>query len=128
VITAPPDTQTSFHLLRSGQDFGPYTLSELQTMASRGQLRAVDSVRHTADGRAFPARDLPWVFSAKSWLAALVLSVVLGTFGADRFYLGHPWLGLAKLVTMGGLGIWWLVDVFLIALRLVRDGEDRPLL
>lgn len=65
--------------------------------------------------------------ASKSWPAALVLSVVLGTFGSDRFYLGHVWLGLAKLFTFGGLGIWWLVDVILIAFRQVNDSEGRPL-
>ncbi len=52
---------------------------------------------------------------------------MLGTFGADRFYLGHIWLGLAKLFTFGGLGIWWLVDVILIAFRQVNDSEGGPL-
>jgi len=64
---------------------------------------------------------------AKSWPAALVLSLVLGTFGADRFYLGHRWLGLAKLLTFGGLGIWWLADVVLIAFHQVHDSDGRPL-
>ncbi len=80
--------------------------------------------RHTMSTVASP--PTPRV-SAKSWPAALVLSLVLGTFGADRFYLGHLWLGLAKLLTFGGLGIWWLVDLVLIAFRQVHDSDGRPL-
>ena len=124
---APPDTQTSFYLARGGQDFGPYSLHDVQAMASRRLLRASDLVRQGADGRAMAAREVPEVFSSKSWPAALILSLVLGTFGVDRFYLGHVRLGLAKLVTFGGLGIWWLVDLILIAFRQVNDADGRPL-
>lgn len=45
--------------------------------------------------------------------AALVLSVLLGVLGIDRFYTGHIGRGLGKLLTLGGLGIWWLVDIVL---------------
>jgi hypothetical protein len=124
---APPGTQTTFYLARGGQDFGPYSLHDLQAMASRRHLRPSDLVRQGAGGRALEARAVPDVFSSKSWPAALVLSLVLGTFGVDRFYLGHVWLGLAKLVTFGGLGIWWLVDLILIAFRQVNDAGGRPL-
>lgn len=47
----------------------------------------------------------------KSQTTAWFLSVFLGPFGADYFYLGFPLWGLGKLCTLGGLGTWWLVDV-----------------
>ena len=53
--------------------------------------------------------------------------VVLGSFGVDRFYLGHVGLGIGKLLTFGGCGIWWLIDVILIALGNVTDAKGRPL-
>lgn len=45
---------------------------------------------------------------------SIVLSVLVGGLGVDRFYIGDVGLGVAKLLTCGGLGIWWLVDLFLI--------------
>lgn len=96
-------------------------------MARAGQLKPHTEVRRTTDGDLFEARDIPWVFSDKSWTLAVLLSVLLGVFGVDRFYLGHTWLGLAKFFTFGGLGLWALADIIVIALRMVRDSEGRPL-
>lgn len=45
---------------------------------------------------------------------SIVLSVLVGGLGVDRFYIGDVGLGVAKLLTAGGLGIWWIVDMFLI--------------
>lgn len=52
-----------------------------------------------------------------NWIVTLVLSIFFGTLGVDRFMMGQVILGLLKLVTFGGFGIWWLIDVILIATR-----------
>ncbi|XP_035224443.1 TM2 domain-containing protein almondex-like isoform X1 [Stegodyphus dumicola] len=50
-----------------------------------------------------------------NWGTALLLSIVFGGFGVDRFYLGMWQEGIGKLFSFGGLGVWTLVDVILIA-------------
>ena len=45
---------------------------------------------------------------------AIVLSILLGVLGIDRFYTGETGLGVGKLLTFGGCGVWWLIDIFLI--------------
>ncbi|EDO43932.1 predicted protein [Nematostella vectensis] len=61
-----------------------------------------------------------------SYENALLLSIFLGMFGIDRFYLGYPAIGLLKFCTLGFFFIFQLVDVLLIATQIVgpADGSD----
>ena len=63
----------------------------------------------------------------RDWLTALLLSLFVGGLGIDRFYTGQIGLGILKLITFGGCGIWWFVDVVLIVTGSYRDSDGRPL-
>lgn len=51
----------------------------------------------------------------KSPTTALVLSILLGGYGVDRFYIDDTGMGVGKLLTCGGLGIWAIIDWFMIS-------------
>lgn len=64
--------------------------------------------------------------NGKSFETALLLSIFLGTFGIDRFYLGYPAIGLLKLCTLGFMFLGQLIDIILIATQVVgpADGSN----
>ena len=73
-----------------------------------------------------PAQPEP-AAEGKDWLTALLLSLFAGFLGIDRFYLGYTGLGILKLVTFGGCGIWALIDLILIAMNKVKDANGNAL-
>ena len=62
----------------------------------------------------------------KSKIVALILSIFHGELGIDRFYLGYIGLGILKLITFGGFGIWYFIDIILIATGKLKpkDGSE----
>jgi len=63
--------------------------------------------------------------SEKSRLATTLLALFLGEFGAHRFYLGKIGTGVLMLITLGGLGIWALVDFIMAVSGLMKDKEGK---
>lgn len=64
----------------------------------------------------------------KDWLTTLLLCLFLGGLGGHRFYTGHTGIGVAQLFTLGGCGIWALIDLINIATDKFRDANGQPLL
>ncbi|MCX7521579.1 TM2 domain-containing protein [Microbacterium sp. STN6] len=75
-----------------------------------------------------PATPQPPLPTAKSFIAAWLLALLLGMLGVDRFYLGKVGTGILKLITFGGLGVWWLIDLILVLAGAARDKKGLPLL
>ena len=65
--------------------------------------------------------------SDKDWTTLLILSLLLGWLGVDRFYAGHIGLGVLKLLTLGGCGIWSLIDIILVAVGNLTDADGLPI-
>ena len=66
--------------------------------------------------------------SDKDWIITLVLSILVGTLGIDRFYTGSIVLGILKLITFGGLGLWWLIDLIMLVTGNYRDADGLPIM
>lgn len=116
-----------FYISAMGQEQGPYDFAYLSQLARTGQLKGEVMIRRGDNPAWFQAKEVPGLFSQKEWLTTVLISFFVGTFGIDRFYLGYTGLGIAKLLTCGGLGIWALIDFILILLRKVPDSDGRPL-
>jgi len=100
--------------------------TEWSPMGSRPEFAAAFA-ELSARAPAVAAASVPALTGRKEWLVALLLSIFLGVLGVDRFYLGHVGLGIAKLLTGGGCGIWYIIDIILIATGSLKDSQGQEL-
>lgn len=123
------DPNLRFYVSVLGMERGPYSVMELREMLRTGQIRQSETMARTTEEGSFwfSVNQIPGLVSPKDALLALLLSIFIGWLGVDRFYVGHAGLGVLKLLTCGGLGVWWLIDVILFATDRVQDKSGLPL-
>ena len=63
--------------------------------------------------------------SERRWKTVFLLSLFLGVFGADRFYVGRPLGGALKFMTGGVGGVLWIFDIVRLLQNRMKDGEGR---
>jgi len=65
--------------------------------------------------------------SDKSFVVTLILCILIGGLGVHRFYVGKIGTGILMLLTLGGLGLWTLIDIIMIAVGNFKDSEGLPI-
>jgi len=81
-----------------------------------------EKVQHSEEKK--PSPEVKSEDKKVSWVLALIMSIVFGQLGVDRFIMGQVGLGILKLLTGGGLGVWWLIDLILIATKHKFQGIE----
>lgn len=105
---------------------------KLITLGGCGIWAIIDMVltgigSQTDAGGVLLQREVPFGAPVKSQTTTFILSWLLGVFGVDRFYLGYVGLGILKLVTLGGLGIWALIDFAMVGMGIMKDAQGNSL-
>ncbi len=108
---------------------GKVSYTELKNIATdlKGQkLTLKEKIALKVFGKKIASKSNAAPYAAgKSQLIALILVLVVGGLGIHRFYLGYTWQGIVQLLTLGGCGVWALIDLIRIIMGTLKpkDGE-----
>jgi len=105
---------------------GKVTKAELRNLAivAKGEkLTLKEKIALTVFGKKIGNKLMtaPATEGGKSQVTALILVALIGGLGIHRFYLGYTWQGIVQLLTGGGCGIWWIIDL----VRIIT-GDLKP--
>lgn len=84
----------------------------------------VNSTTYCLGHREFSRYKQCNITTGHKWSMAVVLSILFGGFGIDRFYLGHWQEGVGKLFSFGGFGVWTLIDTILIFIGYLKPADS----
>jgi hypothetical protein len=108
----PVNPQALVTALNAAKADGKVTYKELKKIATDvkgSKLTLKERIGLKLFGKKI-ANKVPYSSEGKSQLIALILCGLIGGLGIHRFYLGYTWQGIVQLLTLGGCGIWSLID------------------
>ena len=112
--------------IRSGGGYGALSKADMWLMVNAYHFKPehIISIRDTLLTIPEDRLDILHTLNLNNPTVILVLSIFLGQFGVDRFMIGDIGLGIGKLLTLGGCGIWHIIDLFLISERVKNKNYE----
>jgi len=86
---------------------------------------SVVMVRRGSTARAAKKNNVELNKPLQNWTTLIILSILFGGLGVDRFYVGKIDTGILKLITFGGFGIWWFIDFIMICTKSFTNSEGQ---
>lgn len=129
---------SSYYIKKNRENLGAFTLEEVQAGVASGRFSLNDRIFSKELGKWQPiaktglipkaeapviAADLPPAISDKKRLVVLLLCFFFGGLGVHRFYVGKIGTGIVQVLTLGGFGIWALIDLILIGCGVFKDKD-----
>ena len=100
------------------QQYGKYCHSCGKSINKQAEICPYCGVRVSAPPNSF-------IEEHRTWLIVLLLCALVGTLGIHRFYVGKIWTGILMLLTVGGFGIWVIIDLIWIVTGKFTDVNGR---
>ncbi|UJR29727.1 hypothetical protein I4U23_017276 [Adineta vaga] len=117
-----PENETRSCQKKNGRRFGGEKYVEVEHTSIR--CRIYDGI-HCKGNRTFFIDNIPCIkYSSHYFLSTLFYSIFLGLFAVDRFALGHIGIAVGKMITLGGLGLWWIIDIILLISGKLMPQDD----
>ncbi|CAF1071541.1 unnamed protein product [Rotaria magnacalcarata] len=117
-----PENDTRSCQKRNGRRFGGEKYIEVEHTSIR--CRIFDGIECKGN-RSFLIDNIPCIkYSSHYFISTLLYSIFLGLFAVDRYSLGHIGIAVGKMITLGGLGLWWIIDIILLICGKLNPQDD----
>eukprot|EP01147_Barroeca_monosierra_P009337 gene9337-1603_t len=105
-------TSVVCHVLPNIECFGPYPVNACTRSTNISE-------------RTFVREFVPCIrYSGQYFLSTLLYSIFLGFCAVDRFCLGYKGSAAGKIISLGGLGVWWIVDIVLLVTNNLHPADN----